>query len=315
VRAPIGTFLAAVATLAALAACGSLPASPPARGGHPHPDAIRPSPAVPGPPGGSRAEAAALAGQLLARLQLPAGARRVPATPVPPSLKYPAYGPAISVTSFDLARFFAVPRSMDALEAGLASHAPAGMTQDGTGWGGSGSENSASYLDVSYSVQSVPPGVASAEVVLTIAPAGPRQSVLRADAQILWYPSRTAAEYIDPDRYHVLTIDATIYGHRVVYTAGKVVTSQALIARLAEALNTSPAQPPVTIVCPSDAVTYQLALSVSRRSRPVVVISATPSACGGSGITVNGHPQPALADYGSVASVARQALGPIPPPP
>lgn len=298
-RIPVSACLA-LATVAALAACGTVAA--PAGGPHAHP--AGPTPAIPGPPGGSRAEAAALAGQVLARLQLPAGTRRLPPTPVPPSLREPALGPATGDTSFDLPQFFVVPQPMDALEAGLAAHAPAGMGQGGTG---RGSGDNGPFLEVTYLVQSVPAGIASAQIVLTVVPAGSGGSLLRADAQILWYPSRTAAEHIDPGRYHVLTIDATIWGQRV-YTVHKIVTSQAFIARLAQALNRSPAQPPVTIACPSDSETYRLALSVSRRSRPVVVISATESGCGGSGVTVNGQPQPALDDQGAVGALAHQAL-------
>jgi hypothetical protein len=298
-RIPVSACLA-LATVAALAACGTVAA--PAGGPHAHP--ADPTPAIPGPPGGSRAEAAALAGQVLARLQLPAGTRRLPPMPVPPSLREPALGPATGDTSFDLPQFFVVPQPMDALEAGLAAHAPVGMGQGGTG---RGSGDNGPFLEVTYLVQSVPAGIASAQIVLTVVPAGSGGSLLRADAQILWFPSRSAAEHIDPGRYHVLTIDATIWGQRV-YTVHKIVTSQAFIARIAQALNRSPAQPPVTIACPSDSETYRLALSVSRRSRPVVVISAAESGCGGSGVTVNGQPQPALDDQGAVGALAHQAL-------
>ena len=298
-RVLIGVALV-LATVAALAACGTVAA--PAAGPHAHPADT--TPVIPGPPGGSRAQAAALAGQVLARLQLPAGTRRLPPKPVPPSLREPALGTAIGDTSFDLPQFFVVPQPMGAVEAGLAAHAPAGMSQDGTG---EGSGDNGPFLEVSYLVQSVPAGIASAEIVLTVVPAGPGGSLLRADAQILWYPSRTATEHVDPGRYRVLTIDATIWGQQV-YTVHKIVTSQAVIARLAQALNRSPAQPPVTIACPSDSETYRLALSVSRRSRPVVVISATESGCGGSAVIVNGQPQPALDDQGAVGALAHQAL-------
>jgi hypothetical protein len=144
--------------------------------------------------------------------------------------------------------------------------------------------------------------------VLTVVPAGSGGSLLRADAQVIWYPPRTAAEYVDPARYHVLTMVVTIYGQRV-RTIRKVVTSPADIARLAEALDRSPAEPPVDIMCPAFFVTYQLGLSVSRNSRPVVQVSTNQIGCGGSAITVDGRPQPALADGGAVAAAADQALG------
>ena len=144
-------------------------------------------------------------------------------------------------------------------------------------------------------------------------------SLLRADAQVIWYPSRTAAEYVDPTRYHVLAITVTVDG-RKMHTIHRVVTSQADIARLAEALDRSPAEPPVAINCPAIFVTYQLALSVSRHSRPVVMIWTNSIGCGGTAITVDGRPQPALADRGAECTaampvaVARQASAPSMPP-
>jgi hypothetical protein len=143
--------------------------------------------------------------------------------------------------------------------------------------------------------------------VITVVPAASGGSMLRADAQVTWYPPRTFAEYIDPDYYHALTITATIYG-RGVHTVHAVVTSRSAIARLAEALDRSPAWPPGIVSCPGRP--GELPAGVlgigkpppgRRGLRGAVVVR-------GHGITVAGVSQPSLADGGAVAALAGQAL-------
>jgi hypothetical protein len=311
-RALTGAILMLAAgslTVASLAGCGTASASP---GGDSSPipgELGSAAPVSAAPPAGNRAEADALARLLLSRLRLPAGTRRLPDTPAPAFLGQPASEAAGA--QLDEHRFFAVAESPAALSSYLAAHVPDGMTSYGTGQLSGPSEPTT--LDVSYLARPVPAGIYSAQVVLTMVPDGSGGSHLRADAEVTWYPSRTAAEYVNPARYHVLTMTVTVYG-RKVHTIHKVVTSQADIARLAAALNRSPAEPPVYISCPAIFVTYQLALSVSRHARPAVVIFANSISCGGTAITVDGRPQPALADRGAVAAAANRALGYTPKP-
>ncbi len=300
---------AASLTVASLAGCGTASAAP-GGGASPIPGELgSAAPGITAPPAGNRAEADALARALLSRLRLPAGTRRLPQTPVPPYLSQPASEAAGA--QLDEHRFFAVAESPGALSSYLVAHVPDGMTSAGTGQ--SSGPGQPTELDVSYQARPVPAGIYSAQVVLTIVPDSSGGSHLRADAQVIWYPSRTAAEYVDPARYHVLTMTVTIYGQkpRTIHT---VVTSQADIARLAAALDRSPAEPPVYISCPAIFVSYQLDLSVSRHARPDVVIFTNSIGCGGTAITVDGRRQPALADRGAVAAVANQALGYTPKP-
>jgi hypothetical protein len=120
-------------------------------------------------------------------------------------------------------------------------------------------------------------------------------------------PARTAAEYIDPARYHVLSVTVSVAGRRP-HTVHQVITSQAFIARLARALDGMPAEPLGTVACPAIFADYRVAFSVSRSSRPVVVISANETGCGGAGITVDGRQQPALTDRGAVAALVDQVV-------
>jgi hypothetical protein len=285
-----------LAAAAALAACGTATAPHP-----PHPLATA---MPPGPPSGSRVEATEFAGLLLSKLHLPPGALRLPAEPLPASPGQPWFGCAGCTTYVDVYQRFAVAEPVASVVTRLAAHAPAGMPVFGTGQGSGPRSGSWQYVD--YTVGPVPAGIAGAQLTVTVWPAASGGSLLRADAQVTWYPPRTFAEYINPGYYHVLAITATIYG-REAHTAHAVVASQAVIARLAEALDRSPAWPPGFVSCPAYPVSYQLAFSVSRNRPPDVVVSAVGS-CGGMGITVGGRSQPSLEDGGAVAALAGQVL-------
>jgi len=318
-RTAIRTVAVTVAAAVALTACGSVVA-PPASGPRSSPDgtpramatrsapATRSAAAVPGPPAGSRADAAALARLMLSRLRLPPGARRPPG-PLPPSLSQPAMEIAGGTASLDQHQLFALAQPMDTAAAYLAAHVPADLTPGGTGE--SSGPDGVTMREVSDMVRSLPAGIAGAQLVLTVVPATSGGSLLRADAQVIWYPPRSAAEYIDPVRYHVLSITVSVYGRRP-HTVRKVVTSQAFIARLAQALDRMQAEPPGVVACPADFEDYQLSFSVSAHSRPAVVVSANGSGCGGAQVTVDGRAQPALADHGTVAALVRQVVSATP---
>jgi hypothetical protein len=318
--AALRTVAVTVAAAVALAACGSVvapPASGPrsSPGGTPRASATRSAPAtrsaaaIPRPPAGNRAEAAALARLLLSRLRLPPAARRLPPDPLPPSLSQPATQYAGAPASLDQHQLFALTQPMDAAAAFLAAYVPAGLSPGGTGEGSGPS--GVTMREVSDMVRSLPAGIAGAQLVLTVVPATSGGSLLRADAQVIWYPPRSAAEYIDPARYHVLSITVSVYGRRP-HTVRKIVTSQMFIARLAEALDRMQAEPPGAVACPADFEDYQLSFSVSAHSRPAVVVSANESGCGGAQVTVDGRAQPALADDGTVAALVRQVVSATP---
>ena len=117
-RIAIQAVAVTVAAAVALAACGSVaarPASGPhsSPGGTPLASATRSAPATPGPRAGSRPQAAALARQLLSRLRLPAGARRLPHIPVPSSLAASAYRQADVTPSLDQYQLFALTQPLD----------------------------------------------------------------------------------------------------------------------------------------------------------------------------------------------------------
>jgi hypothetical protein len=228
---------------------------------------------------------------------------------LPPSLSQPATEIAGGTASLGQHQLFALAQPMDTAAAYLAAHVPADLTPGGTGEG-SGPDG-VTMREVSDMVRSLSAGIAGAQLVLTVVPATSGGSLLRADAQVIWYPPRSAAEFIDPARYHVLSIRVWIGGRRS-HTVRTVVTSRAFIARLARALDRMQAEPPGVVACPADFEDYQLSFSVSAYSRPAVVVSANESGCGGAQVTVDGRAQPALADHGTVAALVRQVVSATP---
>jgi hypothetical protein len=297
-----------LAAVTSLAACGSI-AVPMASRLHLQHSGTQIVVARRGPPAGSRAEAIALARLMLSRLRLPAGARRLPPVPVPRPVSEPDLW-AGAAAALDVHQLFELRQSAAAVAAAVTAHAPAGMSLASTG--GLVSSAGVRSREVGYTARQIPTGIYAAQLVLTVAPAGPARSLVRADAQVIWFPPRTAAEYIDPEGYHVLAITVTIAARQ--HAVGKVVTSQAVITRLADALDRSPVQPVQVPNCPDIFAYYRLAFAVSRRDRPGVVVLATRWPCGGAQIRVGGRRQPPLEDEGTVVAMADRLLGVTPGP-
>jgi hypothetical protein len=308
-----GLLITAVAVLAVLAACGSV-AAPVAGGPHARTGSPQPAPATAtatatlAPPAGSRAGAARLARLMLSGLRLPAGARRPVPLPVPQSLSRPALW-ASSSNSLDVHRLFGLSQPMNS--ALLAVSVPAGLSRSGSGQGSG--PGGAAVSEVSYTARRVPEGIYSAQLVLTAVPDASGGSLVRADAQVIWFPPRTTAEYIDPERYHAVTITITTLSTRQ-RTIRRVVTSQAVIRQLAGALDRSPADPVTSSGCAMIFATYRLAFALSPHGPATIVASATRWPCGGVRVSAAGRLQPPLEDAGAVVAAADQLLGVTPRP-
>ena len=298
-RAQLMACLAAAAA-AGLTACGSVAVS---GAGDVHGQPGGTLAAVSSPAAGSRAAAAALARLLLSRLHLPSGARRLPLLPVPHALRAPLLDLG-AYAELDLHQLFQLPEPMGDVAATLTASHPVGMELWSTGGPGGPPGGVTDFMDVSFADRSPPAGIYMAQLVLTVAPAQSGRSLLRADAQVIWFPPRSAAEYIDPARYHALTITVEVWPHRM----RKVVTSPTVISRLAGALNRSPAQPVRVFSCPMIIAIYRLMFSSSLSATPVVV-TATEAPCEGVGVTVGGRLQPPLQDEGAVVAMADRLLG------
>jgi hypothetical protein len=303
--------LAAAATLAAclsVAACGGRAATPAANQPAQRPIHIGADSVQPGPPAGTRAEAHALATELLARLRLPPGARQLPPNSAPPSVEPSLWAGAAA--ALDMQKLFELPESITTAAAFLSAHVPPGLylSVGGQGTGLAAPPGAqVAYTDLAYEPQSVPAGVYAAQVVLTIAPDASGGSMVRVDAQVIWYPPRSAAEYIDPARYHALTVSVTALNP--LRTVTKVVTAQADITQLADSLNRSEVEPTTIANCPAIYATYRLEFAVSRHQAPVVIVTATLQPCLGVQISVDGRKQPPLEDGAGVVAIAERLIG------
>ncbi len=302
-RMPIRTAVPLVSVTAAaavLASCGSVPApaSAPGPGG-----SVPVSPSA--RPAGGRAGAAALAGRMLAGVRLPSGSRRWHGR-IAPGLRTDGGllgGPG---NMLGRSRFFVLPEAPAALARRWRIAVPRGMALGSSGTGGSPA--GVTSEEVSYTLRSVPAGIAQAQLVLTAVPARGGGSQVAADAQVTWYPARTAAEYIDPARYHALIIVVHRLNVRPA-AVRKVVTSPALIARLAGLLNRSPADPGGAMSCPAETASYRLGFAVRPGGPALIVITSPGAPCGGVAVSAGGRPQPALDDRGLVVAFADRVPG------
>ena len=291
------------AAAAVLASCGSVAAP----GSAPRPAGV--STSVPAsrstPPAGGRGQAAALAGRMLAAVRLPSGARRWHGR-IAPGLR--TNGGLLAAGAGDTlgrSRFFVLPQAPAELSRRWRIAVPRGMAFGGSGTGGSPA--GVTSEETSYTPRSLPAGIAQAQLVLTAVPARGGGSQVRADAQVTWHPARTAAEYVDPARYHALMIVVHRLNVRPA-AVRKVVTSPALIARLAGLLDRSPADPGGAMSCPAETASYRLGLAVRPGGSAAIVITSPGAPCGGVAISAGGRPQPALDDRGQVVAFADRML-------
>ena len=258
-----------------------------------------------GPPGGSPAVARKTSRAMLTSLALPPGAR-------PTGTR--ALRAADQIASPDLVevtRFYWVPLPEHAADEFFGSHLPAGMAPAGSGSGAA--PGSASYFQsVTYTLRNAPAGIDGQSELLVTLRAGPRGgTVVRADAEVVWYPWRTAAEYLRPADYRSVTVSGSfgsLTGPGMTVRRSRTFTSRAVVARLAAVLDGLRADNPGTVNCPMLPASYRLSFAPAGGGGPTVV---TPSSCLGDEVTVAGRPQPMLFDPNSqkVLAVVGRLLG------
>lgn len=249
---------------------------------------VRVSQSPPSGAAGDRARSYAL--RLLAKLDLPAGARQLAWPARPGRLPQPVPASSWSVDVVTAQALYQARASMGSLDWFLLGHVPAGMRPRWPGNPGNGTDRY--VLDVP---RQLPGGIADASLAAVIVPRG-SGSLVRAEAQVVWYPPRSVAEYVHPDRYRsvTVTVPAASGGRR---TVSRTFTSRAVITRLAVLLNRLPGMLPVSFSCP--AMTGPFAPSPYRvaftpRSRQWLPIAAAPAGCWDGGIVAGRHRQPTL---------------------
>jgi hypothetical protein len=245
---------------------------------------------VPGPRGGSPAEARVEGRRLLGSLILPTGSRRIAPRRVPQRAQ--SIG---SSNLVDVSRFFRVPLPMADVASYLRTHPPAGMRFRGDG---TDSSPRSSVQFVFFMLTAPPAGIESdSQLLASLAPGPHGGTVVRADSELVWYPPRSVAENLRPSRYRAVTVKATFPGSHP-RTIARTFLSPAVIARLtavADSLHTLPSE---TIYgCPPLAYEFTVEFA-ARPPWPAALISA--DFCQGDLVTVAGTPQPALQDFESM---------------
>jgi len=247
--------------------------------------------------------AQAYARRLLARLPVPAGARRAPW----PAREVRGLRPMLPVQLEDVVDvqvLYRVKARMDSVDQFLAEHMPSGM---GPGEGGRAGQSGVTRTEyVNYVPKTLPRGIAAAELATTIEPAR-GGSLVRADVQVTWYPRRSSAEYLRAARYRSVTITVSPPAGGLLRPVTRRFTSRSVIARLAELLNSLPAIVPFSGSClaisPS---TLVFAPRAGHSARVLVALTG----CTGDTVRVGGRAQPALDDsHNPVLTVVLRLLG------
>ncbi|MHB1874842.1 MAG: hypothetical protein ACYCPF_08320 [Streptosporangiaceae bacterium] len=247
-----------------------------------------------GPPGGSSALARKLDRLMLGRLVLPTGAK-------PTGRRALQAADEIgSTNAVVVTRYYWVPASELTANAFFLAHQPTGMAQNGYGTG-SGPSPQDFVQSVTYALRTVPAGIGSQDQLLVTLRADPHGgTIIRADATAIWYPWRTAAEYLRPSAYRSVTVTVTFpntTSPNKSITRRRTSTSRAVIARLAAVLNGLHAAAGFMSSCPAFLPQYRLTFTPAAGGHPVVV---APVGCTGDQVTVAGRKQPVLSDVSSM---------------
>ena len=281
-------FLAAAMLTGLIAGCGAVPqagskartqAASQAETRRPHP----------WPPGGSKALARDVGRRLLARLVLPDGTRRTGPRGAPRRAEVIG-----SLNLVDLHRFFELPMPMAAAERFLRGHPPAGMAANG--YGTFSDRGGVTEKDVAFYFSHPPRGITSDTELLVSLQRGPGGSTrARADAEVVWYPPRSAAEYLRPAEFRSARITATFLNPKPRRFV-KVITSRDVISRLASLLDSMRATDNSVMFCPTIDASYHVTFT-GRAGQPRVVVDA--GGCARDYVAVNGKAQPPLWDPGN----------------
>ena len=283
------SWVAAVAAAVLLAGCGSALARPGSGPDH----------RAAGGPGGSQAEAMALARHLLTQLELglPPGARPAQVKSLPPLLR-DRRAPGAGWVSAQ--RILLAPGKPRAAWETLLAHAP---FNEPTRFG-------AVPTSVGMLLPAPAPGVDAAELDVSMAPLSGTTTLVAAYVYAAWLPSRTAAEHLEPASFRAVTISADQLVPRPQQVT-RTFTSAAVIARLAAFLNGRTPAPTAALIalkCLAPLASFTLRFtSTGRRASAVTVSTAD---CMTNAVTVNGRQQPLLWDTrDGLASMARKLLG------
>jgi len=290
-----------LAMAAILAGCGT--ATAPGTGARHVVTAVR--------PGGPRAKADAYARGLLARLRLPGHAHRVP-WPVRPLRSLRPMLPAELRDVADLHVLYRLGWAPAAVNGYLVAHTPAGLRAGDAGQSRRAATTTGYY--VGYNPAELPAGVFNATLATAVVPASGGGSLVRVDAQVAWYPPRSAAEHVVASRYRAITATVPTRWTGPPRPVTRTFTAPAVVARLAVLVNGWPAMPDIVMNCPeitASSTLYRLVFVPALPRWPTITIAS--DGCLSTGVMVGRHGQPALDDRGRLVTTLDRLLGlPVP---
>jgi hypothetical protein len=146
--------------------------------------------------------AAADAAMLLTLAPVPPGANRAASSPVQATSGAPQTPGSPDL--IDQAAWWTAPGTMASITTWVQSQVPAGATVVGTGSSSTRGVNDSEYVVFAFPAQ--PPVLTLRTLAVTVAPDGPSQVAVRADAQVIWDPSRPPASQIDPRAVGSITV-------------------------------------------------------------------------------------------------------------
>lgn len=200
----------------------------------------------------------------------------------------------------DLYQWWTTRRSWPSVLAFIVAHPPPGSSQNATGTASAGTVVSSSVTD---GLPTAGSRFNTRQVLLTVAPRAGGTVGIRVDAQVIWYPTRPAAERVPAGASRVT---ATVFRHpsltgtATIVLATATFTAPSVVARLARKVDALPLALPGVRHCPDDSGTDpQLTLTFSGRPGvPVVVVGDDPNGCGSVSFTRGSSGEPALTDDG-----------------
>ena len=249
----------------------------------------------------TRSRALALAQPMLAPLAVLPGARPIPlsALPQPPG----QIGQPVSPASVTVNRAFRVPQPMPEVFRYLLAHRPDGMVL-GSGIG-EGTIDGLPDQEVVFQRRTEPPGVAWAEVDVTVIARPGGGSLVEGGAEVFVFPPRPAAEDLSPAALHVVTIH--LMGTQ---NAVRVIRSAAIVARLVRLLDGLLTVADQNLSCPAITEVYQLDFASAAGRPPAATV--TTNICWVDDVLVGGRALPPLSDPGLKLFKAVSQLLPAP---
>jgi hypothetical protein len=186
----------------------------------------------------------------------------------------------------------------------LQAHPPAGMTVSSSGW--FSYRGKITTRTVTFSPRHRPAGIYSAMLVTTFKPAKGGASLLRADAQVAWFPPRGSAVRIHAADYKSVTVTRSRENGRD--KRSRTVSGTRQVRKLVALYNRLHGAPDVVTSCPEDgpsAIEYRLTFHPARGARRIVL---SPSNCFLAGVTIGGHPEPSLYPAAAVIAAASRVM-------